>query len=348
MAESIAVDLDEYIAELSADPDREPVASELGVLQSIYGTEAIKLWSPPATSNSGVDKDTIRYEVTLNLPDPYEDVNFSLLVSVPPSYPAISAPQLQLLSRYIGPFGVDSALFGSVLRTFISSEGVEWVTDSVCVFDGLEAVKERCAEWFGHKKSEKLAGELLREDERVPPPGLDGALEVGKDKKKIVELEEHIEISSPPLAIGIPEGVEIFEAEAITDRKSSFVGRACKISDPSQVPMILSHIMSDRRVARAAHPIINAWRCQVGNILHQDNDDDGETAAGGRLAHLLQILEVNNVLVIVTRYWGGIHLGPDRFKHINQSARNALEIGGFLDIADSGNGKRPVGRGKRR
>ncbi|PIL37746.1 hypothetical protein GSI_01440 [Ganoderma sinense ZZ0214-1] len=38
--------------------------------------------------------------------------------------------------------------------------------------------------------------------------------------------------------------------------------------------------------------------------------------------------EVENVLVIVTRYFGGIHLGPDRFKHINQAARNALELGG--------------------
>lgn len=41
--------------------------------------------------------------------------------------------------------------------------------------------------------------------------------------------------------------------------------------------------------------------------------------------------EVNDVLVVVTRYFGGIHLGPDRFKHINQAARNALELGGFLD-----------------
>ena len=67
--------------------------------------------------------------------------------------------------------------------------------------------------------------------------------------------------------------------------------------------------MADRRVAKAAHPVINAWRCHVDNILHQgqchslvldhsqrpalfllDNDDDGESAAGGRLAHLLQIL----------------------------------------------------------
>lgn len=41
--------------------------------------------------------------------------------------------------------------------------------------------------------------------------------------------------------------------------------------------------------------------------------------------------DVDNVLVVVTRYFGGIHLGPDRFKHINQAARNALEDGGFLD-----------------
>lgn len=49
-------------------------------------------------------------------------------------------------------------------------------------------------------------------------------------------------------------------------------------------------------------------------------------------AHITCITqEVDNILVVVTRYFGGIHLGPDRFKHINQVARNALEVGGFLD-----------------
>ena len=43
--------------------------------------------------------------------------------------------------------------------------------------------------------------------------------------------------------------------------------------------------------------------------------------------------DLDHVLVVVTRYFGGIHLGPDRFKHINQAARNALEVGGFLDEA---------------
>jgi len=79
-----------------------------------------------------------------------------------------------------------------------------------------------------------------------------------------------------------------------------------------------------------------------------DNDDDGESAAGGRLAHLLQILvshlllwlivpleyylqDVKDVLVVVTRYFGGTLLGADRFKHINQAARDALELGEFIE-----------------
>ena len=52
------------------------------------------------------------------------------------------------------------------------------------------------------------------------------------------------------------------------------------------------------------------------------------------------------MLVIVTRYFGGIHLGPDRFKHINQAARNALELGGFLDAPDNVHNGRRQGKGK--
>jgi hypothetical protein len=100
--------------------------------------------------------------------------------------------------------------------------------------------------------------------------------------------------------------------------------------------------------------------------MQLDNDDNGESAAGGRLAHLLQILvciyhfvipvffpfyliifqDVKNVLVIVTRYFGGIHLGSDRFKHINQAARNALDLGGFLSM-ETMETRKGTGRGKK-
>lgn len=57
-----------------------------------------------------------------------------------------------------------------------------------------------------------------------------------------------------------------------------------------------------------------AYRIQRGDgVVFQDNDDDGETAAGGRMAHLLQLMDVWNVLVVVSRWYGGVKLGPDRW-----------------------------------
>ncbi|KAJ3847897.1 UPF0029-domain-containing protein [Lentinula lateritia] len=325
--------VDQLIEELLSSPAHEVVGSEIEVLKSIYGDEAIRSWKRFPTD------DTLRFEMTIDFPSPYDDVKIKVLISLLTTYPEESPPQLQLLSRYIGAFGVDSVLFGSVLRTFISANGVEWTKGAVCVFDGLQNVLDRCVQWYEDHLSAQKAGEVLREyaSESHHLAGQPAALD---ELAYTSNAQETIDL------LDLPSGIQIFEAEPIVDRRSAFVGRACAITDPSQVPLILSYLSSDRHIARAAHPTINAWRCQVGKILHQDNFDDGETAAGGRLSHLLQILEIDNVLVVVTRYYGGIHLGPDRFKHINQAARNALELGGFLDDVDGP--KKPNSRGGRK
>ncbi|KAF7432726.1 eIF2 kinase Gcn2p negative regulator [Pleurotus ostreatus] len=331
-----AQELEELIEQLSAMPDREQVAAELGALQSIYGEGVLKIWLPDgnnASPRKGSLDESLRFEITLGLLPPHEEITVHILISLPPTYPSTSPPQLQLLSRYIGAFGADSNLFGAILRVYISVNGVEWAADSICVFDGLQRMLELCTEWYDEKLTNYAIGQVIRDaaEETNNSKATTSTAFLNSDTD---ESHRAPTVTAAP-TFGIPEGIQIFEAEPITDRKSAFVGRACRISHPSQVPLILSHLMSDRKISRAAHPIINAWRCHVGNVLHQDNDDDGETAAGGRLAHLLQILDVDNVLIIVTRYFGGIHLGPDRFKHINQAARNALDIGGILDAPDT-------------
>ncbi len=57
---------------------------------------------------------------------------------------------------------------------------------------------------------------------------------------------------------------------------------------------------------------------------------DGETAAGSRLAHLLEVMGARDVLVVVSRWFGGVLLGADRFKHINNCARDLLEGAGLV------------------
>uniref|UniRef100_A0A7S0V3I6 Impact N-terminal domain-containing protein n=1 Tax=Polytomella parva TaxID=51329 RepID=A0A7S0V3I6_9CHLO len=63
-------------------------------------------------------------------------------------------------------------------------------------------------------------------------------------------------------------------------------------------------------------------------ICIQDYDDDGETHAGARLLHLLQVLNVTNVAVVVSRWFGGTLLGPSRFAIINDTARRLLNESG--------------------
>ena len=60
-------------------------------------------------------------------------------------------------------------------------------------------------------------------------------------------------------------------------------------------------------------------------VAAQDCDDDGEDAAGGRLLHLLQVTGAVNVVVVVSRWYGGVLLGPSRFALINNTARQLLE-----------------------
>ena len=166
------------------------------------------------------------------LPDPHDQVTFSVLVSLPPSYPSSAPPQLQLLSKYIGAFGVSPAIFGTVLRTFISSDGVEWIPETVCVFDGLENAKEKCGGWYEEQLSEKAAGEMVREEAKESK-----ALSGSDDPPGLQEDTSFAHSADPELQppVELPGGLEIFEAEPIVDRKSSFVGRASRITSPDQV-----------------------------------------------------------------------------------------------------------------
>lgn len=47
------------------------------------------------------------------------------------------------------------------------------------------------------------------------------------------------------------------------------------------------------------------------------------------------MMDVWNVMVVVSRWFGGSHIGPDRFKHINSAAREAIVRAGFMDGASN-------------
>jgi hypothetical protein len=56
--------------------------------------------------------------------------------------------------------------------------------------------------------------------------------------------------------------------------------------------------------------------------------------------------DIRNVMVVVSRWYGGIMLYGDRFKHISNAGREALQIGGFLPES-SGTGSKKKSKKKR-
>lgn len=159
---------------------------------------------------------------------PHDEVSLQILVSLPPSYPETSPPQLQLLSRYIGSFGVDADLFGSIIKTFMSVNGVEWTPGAVCVFDGLQSVLDRVLHWYEQRLESKREGEALREQSHPIQHVIDS-------EKPNASSGTSVSAFLKTQSVVLPEGIKLYEAAPIVDRKSAFIGRACRISDPAQV-----------------------------------------------------------------------------------------------------------------
>jgi len=164
-----------------------------------------------------------------------------------------------------------------------------------------------------------------------------------RDDLRVHDFHENLETSqtvdateeAPPWTI----------SDVVIELKSVFVARCAPVSSPEQAKQYLQHLLdSDKKVAKATHNI-TAHRIKGSNgVTYQDCDDDGESAAGGRVLHLMQLMDLWNVMVVVTRWYGGQKLGPARFGIINTVARDAFVKGGFVHEQESTSSKK---KGKR-
>ena len=138
--------------------------------------------------------------------------------------------------------------------------------------------------------------------------------------------------------------VPICHGEPLVDRKSVFQAHVARVTDVKQAKKVISELKGDKKLSTATHNI-SAYRISGGphGTCFQDCDDDGENQAGSRLLHLLQILDISDIVIVVSRWFGGIQLGPDRFKHINHVARDLISKCGLLRVTVS-NDKKATGK----
>ena len=113
-------------------------------------------------------------------------------------------------------------------------------------------------------------------------------------------------------------GLVIFD-KVIVDRGSRYAVSGGPARDRAEVEALLSALGRNKRFAKATH---HSWAAILGD--EPVKDDDGESGAGLLMLQMLERAGLTNHVVIVTRWYGGKHLGGDRFRHIAAALRHYL------------------------
>jgi len=59
---------------------------------------------------------------------------------------------------------------------------------------------------------------------------------------------------------GLPAGFVITSSEPLVEKRSTFVGHAVRVTDEREVPLVIHELLDDRKIAKASHPAIFAYR----------------------------------------------------------------------------------------
>lgn len=278
---------------MSATIQNNDLAEEVEAINAIYDPDTITVSSAATskTSNSTLDlgsstPSAVETTAKLQLPN---DANLSFVIGFEASYP--DSPPRVLGTASTGVRG-EGKVAVDVVRDIIQRVHQP---GAVCLFDVINEAVEAFDELnLGGSQEEAV----VTEDDAAESTDLNSTSE----KMATLSLRD---------VFGLDREPEWVLSDVMTEKKSVFLGRAAPVTSLPQLQGFLDHLVATDKKAAAATHNISAWRIRPqqesgerGETTVQDFDDDGETAAGGRLLHLMQLMDVWNVVVVVSRGMG--------------------------------------------
>ncbi|WP_299922616.1 YigZ family protein [uncultured Pelagimonas sp.] len=110
----------------------------------------------------------------------------------------------------------------------------------------------------------------------------------------------------------------------ISDRGSRYAVSGGPCASEVEAKAFLKELKRRKKFAKATH---NTWACLTDAAPLKN--DDGESGAGMVILRMLEREELRNHIIVVTRWYGGKHLGGDRFRHVQDAVRIYL---GEIDV----------------
>ena len=106
----------------------------------------------------------------------------------------------------------------------------------------------------------------------------------------------------------------------ISDRGSKYAVSGGRCTSEEEAKAFLKELCRKKKFAKATH---NTWALLVGGLPLKN--DDGEAGAGMVILRMLEREGLRDHIIVVTRWFGGKHLGGDRFRHVQDAVRIYLD-----------------------
>ena len=106
----------------------------------------------------------------------------------------------------------------------------------------------------------------------------------------------------------------------LTDRGSKYAVSGGPATNKSEALALIKALKRQKKFARATH---NTWALltEQGPL----KNDDGEAGAGMVIVRMLEREGLQDHVIIVTRWFGGMHLGGDRFRRVQDCVNIYLD-----------------------
>ena len=120
-----------------------------------------------------------------------------------------------------------------------------------------------------------------------------------------------------------PNSVFVLHEQIIEDRGSRYSVSVGRVQGRADIKLFLKQLKSNKKYAKATH---NTWAARISQdgLIYETKADDGETGAGMVILRVMQKEQVSDCVICVTRWFGGVKLMGDRFKHVQDATKYAI------------------------
>ncbi len=117
----------------------------------------------------------------------------------------------------------------------------------------------------------------------------------------------------------LPEFLQF--TNVVADRGSKYAVTGGRVQSEDDLAAFLKRLTKAKKFAKATH---NTYAVRFADGTERKNDD-GEGGAGAIILQMMQREGLEDAVIVVTRWYGGVHLGGDRFRHVKAAVQYFLD-----------------------